>query len=115
MGRGLLQREAADQIEVDSTTLWNWENGHCAPALRNWPSIIRFLGFNPLEPGITLPDRIRTFRRLTGASQESLASLLEVDESTVWAWEKGRRAPAARHRVGLDTLLSKDLGATPEV
>jgi DNA-binding XRE family transcriptional regulator len=114
MDRGLLQRGAASELGIDAGTLWNWENDRAEPATRNWPSIIRFLGFNPLEPGITLPERIRTFRRLSGASQERLASLLEVDETTVWAWEKGRRAPAVRHRVRLDALLSRDVSATPE-
>ena len=43
----MLQRQAADIIGVDETTIYNWENNRVEPAVRLIPRIIRFLGYSP--------------------------------------------------------------------
>ena len=44
---GMLQRQAADIIGVDETTIYNWESNRVEPAARLIPRIIRFLGYSP--------------------------------------------------------------------
>ena len=41
--RGLLQKDAAASMGVNTWTLGNWEKGYTKPALRFWPKIIDFL------------------------------------------------------------------------
>ncbi|MGH7509896.1 MAG: helix-turn-helix domain-containing protein [Gemmatimonadales bacterium] len=41
-----------------------------------------------------MPDRLRTCRRLRGLSQNRLACLFQVDESTLARWERGTRRPS---------------------
>ncbi len=42
--RGLLHKDAADHLGVNTFTLANWEKGYTKPALRFWLKIIEFLG-----------------------------------------------------------------------
>ncbi|MEX1257369.1 MAG: helix-turn-helix transcriptional regulator [Gemmatimonadota bacterium] len=93
MDRGLLQREVAEAIGVDLTTVLNWEIRRSEPALRNWPGIIQFLGYVPLKGGTSLADRLKVLRQLTGRSQARLADTLAVDESTLRGWEHGNHFP----------------------
>ncbi len=46
----LLQRQVAEQIGVDKTSITNWESNRTKPGLVYMPAIIRFLGYNPLPP-----------------------------------------------------------------
>ena len=109
MDRDVLQREAANQIEVDHQTIANWELGRSEPALSNWPMIIRFLGFLPLETGTTLPELFVRFRQLEGISQATLSERLGVDESTVGAWERGPfEPPVLRIRLRLLAVLLRE-------
>jgi DNA-binding XRE family transcriptional regulator len=48
---GLLQRQVADIIGVDETTIYNWENNRVEPAAQLVPRIIQFLGYSPLRAG----------------------------------------------------------------
>jgi DNA-binding transcriptional regulator YiaG len=66
---------------VDTTR--NWEVNRHAPAPWQWPRIIQFLGYVPFSTDGTLPDQLKTHRRLHGLSQKKLAKLLGVNESTV--------------------------------
>lgn len=45
---GLLRKEIAVRIGVDTATVTNWELGHTDPEERFIPALIRFLGHNPL-------------------------------------------------------------------
>lgn len=90
---GLLQREVAERLGVDLTTVTNWELKRTTPALRFIPGIIGFLGYAPFPAGASLPDRLRTCRELCGLSQKRLACCLQVEESTLARWERGTRRP----------------------
>ncbi len=68
LGRKLLQREVADQIGVDTTSVFNWEAGITAPAIGYVPAIIEFLGYNPLPEGRTLGERLVRHRTTLGTS-----------------------------------------------
>jgi DNA-binding XRE family transcriptional regulator len=47
---GLLQREVANLLRVDKTTVLNWEKNRASPALWNLPAVIRFLATTPSRP-----------------------------------------------------------------
>lgn len=91
-------RKEADRLStagiVDDATLRVFE-ALCLPAPRDFS-----------------PDRIRTIRSCSHASQAAFAAFLNVPKARIAAWEKGTRAPggaAARlldlvERKGLDIL-----------
>lgn len=72
------------------------------------PAIFRFLGYDPYpaEPSQPLSARLKACRRQLGLSQERLAGLLKVDESTIAHWEQGRNRPSRRLLQAIDAFLA---------
>jgi len=57
----LLQREVAQKLGVDKTSIHNWERGHATPSLCFMPRIIEFLGYTPFEmPTENIGEKIKT-------------------------------------------------------
>jgi len=99
-----LQKELAERIGVDKTTVQFWENNRAKPSLSLIPKIIGFLGYNPFETlSNSLREQIKAFRQVHGLSQKRLAKLLRIDPTTVGSWERGENRPTKRN---LDNLLS---------
>jgi transcriptional regulator with XRE-family HTH domain len=90
---GLLQREVAKRIGVSSATAWQWEKNRTEPETRYVPAIVEFLGYLPPVPCGSFPEALRTARRVAGLSQEQLANLARLDESTIAKWERGDTLP----------------------
>ncbi len=44
---GLTQKQVADQIGVDKTTIFNWERERVVPAVRLMTKILDFIGYVP--------------------------------------------------------------------
>jgi DNA-binding XRE family transcriptional regulator len=44
---GLFQRDVAERIGVDKSTVYKWETGRAKPRGKNMAGIIGFLGYNP--------------------------------------------------------------------
>ena len=44
---GLLQKEVAQHVGVDTNSVTNWEKGHTSPRLHIIPRIMEFLGYVP--------------------------------------------------------------------
>jgi len=112
---GLLQREVAERLGVGETTVTNWELNRTTPALQFIPGIIEFLGYAPFPAGASLPDRLRTCRRLCGLSLNRLACLLQVDESTLARWERGTRRPTHVLLDRVETFLASELPAVADL
>jgi transcriptional regulator with XRE-family HTH domain len=93
LDRGLLQREVAKRIGVTSATAWQWERNRTKPETRYVPAIVEFLGCLPPVPCGSFPEVLRTARRAAGLSQEQLANLAHIDESTLAKWEGGDTLP----------------------
>jgi len=93
---GLLQKQVADQIGVYMATISGWEGNATPPAIRYIPAIIQFLGYDPLPPTSTLPERLVIARRGLGLSQLKMAERLGVDETTLQGWEAGRHQPTKK-------------------
>jgi len=103
---GLLQRETARRIGVDTTTITNWELGHTAPALCWMPDIIRFLGYDPRPEPRTIGEALKHYRHSRGMTQEELAVGLDVDPSTLARWEAEERVPVGQYRRRIEFFLN---------
>jgi transcriptional regulator with XRE-family HTH domain len=103
---GLLQRQAAELIGVEVSTLRNWEGQRNTPALPGMPGIITFLGYNPLPEAETISQKLTRYRTAQGISQEKVAKQLGIDESTLARWERGDRTPTGLYRKLVEKLLS---------
>jgi DNA-binding XRE family transcriptional regulator len=47
LGLKMLQKDVAEQLGVDKTSVFNWEANTSKPEIRYMPAIFRFLGYNP--------------------------------------------------------------------
>jgi transcriptional regulator with XRE-family HTH domain len=104
----LLQKDVAVIIGVSEDAITYWENNRSKPQIQFYPKIISFLGFNPFALDIsTLGGRIRQYRYENGLSHKELSKLLNVDASTVGAWEKGESKPKATTRNAIMKLLKE--------
>ena len=105
---GLLQKEVAQRLGVDTDSVTNWEKGRSSPRLHLIPKVIEFLGYTPFsDGGSDLGERIVQLRRALGVRQDQLARQLGVDPSTLARWERGKGHPHASH----EPILSKFLNA----
>lgn len=99
---GLRQHEVAGQLGINRRTYENWEAGKHEPEVRYWPGVVAFLEYDPAPPlslGVDIGERLRAARRVRGLSQEALARLLGIDESTVQQWEAGKQRVRRERRV----------------
>jgi transcriptional regulator with XRE-family HTH domain len=106
---GLLQKDVAAVLRVDTTTINNWEHHRCQPRLYLFPRITQFLGYNPF-PKIENPaiiEAIKTYRLNHGLSQKKMAKLLGIDPTTLARWEKGKAAPSRQLSRRLIELINR--------
>jgi transcriptional regulator with XRE-family HTH domain len=96
--RGLLQRDVAKRIGVSECTIYNWERNATSPQVHQLPGIIRFLGYNPLPPAVSIPEKLRAVRGELGLSQAAMAKQLGIDPGTLRRWENGV-IPSNRTRI----------------
>jgi transcriptional regulator with XRE-family HTH domain len=69
-------------------------------------AVIRFLGYNPLPPGRSWPERLVHGSTALGLSQKESASQMRVDQATLARWERGEREPTGRFAVIAERFLS---------
>ncbi len=93
METGLLQRDLRKRFGLEKETYANWEKDRCSPAMKHWPGIIAFLGYDPNPEPETLGERLLAHRRRHGLSRLALALQLGIDETTLWRWETDQRRP----------------------
>jgi DNA-binding XRE family transcriptional regulator len=65
---GLLQREVAEQMSVNTWTYLNWEKGRTEPVASQFRPIIEFLGYDPTPKPQTLAERVEAKQRRLGAT-----------------------------------------------
>jgi len=102
---GLTQKQVAEQIVADETSIFNWESNRAKPTVRLIPGILRFLGYCPYTPGLPLPEWLKLVRQSLGYSQEKMAVALGIDEGTWRRWEAGQRQPAPEYLGCIRVLL----------
>jgi transcriptional regulator with XRE-family HTH domain len=106
---GLLQKDVAVTIGVDTCTITNWEKNRSSPQLHLLPGVVRFLGYSPfiVNEGGELGERIRLYRKSLGITQKKLAKDLGIDPTTLARWEKGSfNTKGERTRDAIAQLLS---------
>jgi len=89
----LFQRQVADNLGTDETTLFRWERGIARPQIRYFPQIIKFLGYDPFPASVSLADKLRAARRRLGLTQTAFAEQLGVDPVTLRKWEQDKAQP----------------------
>jgi transcriptional regulator with XRE-family HTH domain len=104
---GLLQHDLRQRFKLEKETYANWEKDRCYPAMKHWPGIIAFLGYDPNPVPVTIGERLLSYRRKQGMSRKALAAKLGADEGTVWRWECGSRVPVAQSHLEAIKILSK--------
>jgi DNA-binding transcriptional regulator YiaG len=90
MDLGLSREATAPTFGVKAETLMLWELGFHHVSVKYLPSVIRFLGYDPVPEVMSLPSRLRAARRYLGLSQERLARRFGMDPKTIKKWEAGR-------------------------
>jgi transcriptional regulator with XRE-family HTH domain len=88
----LKQRELAKQLKVREETIINWEKGRTTELpYKLWPSILEFLGYNPLPEPQSVPEKLQKLRRKMGWTIKQAATHSGMDEGTWSRFEEGRR------------------------
>lgn len=104
----LEQQETAGQLGVSTATYRNWEMNRRAPDLRHTPAAITFLGYDWRETKGTLGEQIRAARIGKGLSLIELATILNIDPSTLRRWEMSVGAPSAALRPVIQEWLDRE-------
>ena len=104
---GLLQREVAEKIGVDKTTIYKWEGQRTKPEIRFIAPIIEFLGYDPLPAPESFSERLKTCRMRMGLSQRKLAAKLGIDPATLGGWETGRHKPTKESQRLINGFLNR--------
>jgi transcriptional regulator with XRE-family HTH domain len=103
--RKLSQIEAARTLEVNLSTILNWEKDHTKPAAEAMPALLQFLGYDPLPMPKTLPERLLAKRRAMGWSIREAARQFKVDPRAWRDWEQGGVILHRTHRHLVARLL----------
>lgn len=103
----LQQKDVAQLIGVNETTIYNWENNRTAPGFKYMPQIAQFLGYDPFKhENLTLGQRLLAHRQTLGLSQKELARKLKIDPGTLGRLERGLDKPTRRIRGKILTFLA---------
>jgi transcriptional regulator with XRE-family HTH domain len=86
----LKQREVAIEIGVCFASIQLWERGIGEPGVKQFPAIIRFLGYVPFPQIVGNGGRIAYLRQCAGLTQDELATAMQCDPGTIGRWERGR-------------------------
>ena len=87
----LLQKEVAQLVGVDETTVYNWERCYTRPPLRYMPKVLEFLGYDPaLSEPKALGEKLLKYRRDRGMTQMELAWRIGIDPTTLSRLERNK-------------------------
>jgi site-specific DNA recombinase len=111
----LLQREVAEKIGVDKTSVFNWERNSSSPEVRYMPAIIRFLGYDPLPQASNPADRLVRRRTSLGLSQKQAAQQIGVDPGTLARWERGERQPTGIFATKVQRFVTGSASTTSKI
>lgn len=108
MDLNLFQEEVAKIITVTTDCITNWENNRSEPQIQFYPSIIKFLGYQPFNNSFqSIGGKIMLYRTTHGLSHKKLGKLLGVDASTISSWENNKHEPQSRIKQRLLQLLDQ--------
>lgn len=102
---GLMQKDVANLLGVNTWTILNWEKGRTEPPIAAMPVILKFLGYYPFPQPRTLLEKLLAKRREMGWSIKEAAEAVGVDPGTWGNWERGKIILYRKHRVLVSRLL----------
>lgn len=106
--RRLSQQDTARKLRVNPATYRLWESGERGPQPSNWPSILDYLGYDPLcAYPRTTSELIGAARRRHGLTYQALGALIGGSEHVVLRLESERTAPSEQVLAVLEGLLRK--------
>jgi transcriptional regulator with XRE-family HTH domain len=106
MDLGLTRKEAAKALGTNGWSVKHWEeNLKSRIAVRFYPAILQFLGYDPWPEPITQGAAIRGERERRGWSRKRLAIRAGVDEATVRRIEENTARMARRPTEAIRTCL----------
>jgi DNA-binding XRE family transcriptional regulator len=91
--QGLIQKDVAMRLGVNTWTYILWEQDRSTPTVRCYPAIFDFLGYEPFLSAMTLPEQIAAQRRRLGLTLKEASRSIGVDEGTFHRWETGEWKP----------------------
>jgi transcriptional regulator with XRE-family HTH domain len=106
---GLYQKDVAIQIDVTTSTIWNWENGWSTIAMGCMPKVIKFLGYNPIPCPEALMERLAWYKQAKGLPLEKLGAEMGRDPEQLADWLTGRHNPCRRNQKEIEEFLSDKL------
>jgi transcriptional regulator with XRE-family HTH domain len=105
---GLLQREVAKQMGVNTWTYLNWEKGKTEPVASQFRPVIEFLGYDPTPEPKTLGDRLQAKRRATGMTFDQVAFHLGWDAGSLTRYLKGSWQLSPSRSTALEAFLEAE-------
>ena len=102
---GVTQKLQAHKWGYVTDTIKNWEQNHTQPGSRQFPKIVKFLGYDPLPEPTNLIEKMTRFRWLQGWSQKELAYNMGVDPCTISSWERGEHCPTPESKAKIERYL----------
>lgn len=105
---GLTQAELGKILKVSLDSITFWENNRSEPQIKYYPRITEFLGYDPIIFDETyFRERLRKYRYQNGASYRKMGLLLQVDASTVRAWEMGYNEPSQEKNYRIEEIVKQ--------
>jgi len=85
----MTQAQAGAAIGASAGAVMHWELCRTKPDDRFYPSLIRFLGREPWDEPRSIAARLTAERLRRGLTLAQAAVVLQVDEASIAAWERG--------------------------
>ena len=70
-------------------TILHWEKGQAEPRIKDIPTILQSLGYDPFPEAVTLGERMLAYRRKQGLDFEAVAASCGLIGETWMYWEHG--------------------------
>lgn len=94
---GLLQSEVAVIFKTSPESIYLWEKDRVRPSITQYPKVIEYLGYFPFEIDTNMfSGQLKRYRYEHGLSQEKMAEYLDIDESTVFYYERRKYQPSLK-------------------
>jgi DNA-binding XRE family transcriptional regulator len=104
----LFQKDVAEQLGVDSTSIPNWEANRSVPEIPYMPAIIRFLGYDPLPPANTLAQQLVRKRTSLGLFAGGIRQASWCGPQHAVEMGTPEREPAGAFLMRVKRFLSRD-------
>ena len=89
-----MQQDVAKILGVWEDAITYWETNRSHPQIRYYSAIISFLGYYPFDHETeSFAGKVKKLRYTKGYSYKQLGAALEVNGSTIRAWELAKNTP----------------------